>query len=165
MISSGELDGPRYCHFLKLERSSLSTLKPRSCEDDSSRSSLPSSSAPSFRITRRMRSLPISAMVLYPALNASLSGEQGSGSWTRMNFRLPLSCLFSSSTAWAVAAEPAKKSRMMSLFLEPWLTNAFKSDAGFGKSNILPSNRSRSSRLPLSVNPTFALRTEENPVN
>ncbi len=60
-------------------------------------------------MTRRMRSLPISAMVgnfLFPV---------GSGNCTRMNRRFPPSARLSSSTACAVVPDPAKKSRTRSL--------------------------------------------------
>lgn len=89
-----------------------------------------------FFITLRMRSLPMSAMVLYPALKASLSSAQGSGIWTRINLRLPPSCLFWSSTAWAVVPEPVKKSRMMLESARPQLINLLKSVVGLGNSKM-----------------------------
>jgi len=53
---------------------------------------------------------PADEMFLYPALNASEVSSQGSGSWTMMYLRLPPSSALSCMTAWAVVAEPAKKS-------------------------------------------------------
>jgi len=48
------------------------------------------------------------------ALLADFRDRLVAGLGTRMNLRFPLSSLFRSRTAWAVVAEPAKKSIMMS---------------------------------------------------
>ena len=64
---------------------------------------------------RRMRSLPISQIFLYPALYASDFSSVSSGNWTMINLRCPPSSALSCITAWAVVAEPEKKSRITSV--------------------------------------------------
>lgn len=59
----------------------------------------------------------------YPALYASLFSSHSSGSCTRMKRRLPPSSALSCITAWAVVAEPEKKSRICKkkyIFVRPY---------------------------------------------
>jgi len=106
------------------------------------------------KITIEMRvvfldSLEISEMVLNPALNASESSSTGSGSWMLMCLLLPESFALSSITAWAVVADPAKKSNMMSSgdeFGAIWMQRSIMG-IGFGKSKtFFPSNKALTSR-------------------
>lgn len=95
---------------------------------------LSASSALIFAPARRMRSLPISAMVLNPALEGSDFSSHGSGNCTMMNLRLPPSSALSCMTAWAVVAEPEKKSRMMSSASVLEISNKyFINEDGFAK--------------------------------
>ena len=100
---------------LKLERSSLKTLKPRSSGVSRSRGSLLIVSVCMRWMTRRMRSFPMSAIVVRPACCAGESEGVGSGSCTMMKrpfaFRLHDCC---TRTACAVVQEPAKKSSTIS---------------------------------------------------
>ena len=66
---------------------------------------------------------------------ASLFSSHSSGSCTRIKRRFPPSSALSCITAWAVVAEPEKKSRMMSSVLDTWETNCLITSTGFGKSN------------------------------
>ncbi len=96
-------------------------------------------SAATFFPTRRMRSLLISAMVLYPALKASDCSGHGSGSCTAMNFRLPPSFALSCSIACTKEHDPAKKSITMKfLDISSLTTKEMKYSInrdGFGKPN------------------------------
>ena len=90
-----------------------------------------------FFPARRIRSLPISHMFLYPALYASLFSSHNSGSCTMINLRFPPSSAFNCITAWAVVAEPEKKSRIMSSFRVHNSNKCFTNSKGLEKSNIL----------------------------
>ena len=74
----------------------------------------------------------MSAIVLNPALNVSDSGGHGSGSWTMMNLRLPLSSTFISNMACAVGQDPEKKSQTISSFLVSNIKRCLISFDGLG---------------------------------
>ena len=74
----------------------------------------------------------MSAMVLYPALYASLSLSHSSGNCTKINFLLPLSSLLSSKIAWAAVPLPAKKSKRMSVPSAIDLINFLIKSVGLG---------------------------------
>ena len=103
----------------------------------------------SLAATRRMRSLPISAIVSKPCCRAVEPAGVGSGNCTMMKRRLPPSSRFSSSTACAVEHEPAKKSSTISVSAAPILTTSSTVPTGFGLSirSRLP-KRSLSFHLP-----------------
>ena len=92
----------------------------------------------------RSLSLPISAILLWPALNAALPSSQGSGNCTLMTRRLPPSLLFIRNVACPKVAEPAKKSRSKSLVVGSVATsiNRRSKPVGFGKGNIRASPKS-----------------------
>ncbi|OPY58609.1 MAG: hypothetical protein A4E56_03366 [Pelotomaculum sp. PtaU1.Bin065] len=109
-----------------------------------------------FSPARRIRSLPISHIFLKPALAASLSGAQGSANCTMMNLRLPPSSALSCMTAWAVVAEPEKKSRMiLSSSVLASVRSLRNKRTGFGPSKCpLPSKRATTSFAPSWLWPT-----------
>ena len=109
-----------------------------------------------FLPARRMRSLPISQMFRYPALQASLFSSVSSGSWTMMKRRFPPSSALICITACAVVAEPEKKSRIRASFeLIIFKKNFIKLD-GLGKLNSLLPNKSVTSFVPSCDIPIFS---------
>ena len=144
-------------HSFILDVSSLNTLKPTSRGGLSpSRETCPPSAERIFFPERRMRSLPISQIFLYPALYASLFSLHTSGSCTMIKRRLPPSSALSCMTAWAVVALPLKKSRIMSsLSLDVTICSIrTNNDGGLGYGNILPPNISMLSKVAFCVLPT-----------
>ena len=86
-------------------------------------------------------SRPISSIVLYPALKAGLDSSISSGSWTRMYFLLPPSSAFNFITAWAVVAEPEKKSRIIKFGVSEIFISISINCVGLGLEKILPTSK------------------------
>ena len=80
-----------------------------------------------------------------------------------MNLRCPASSALSCITAWAVVAEPEKKSRTTSSSLVFAKSISLRNnDVGFGLSNYgCPSNKSITSFVPFVVVPTLSDENQE----